>query len=92
MPLPSRWVPGHRDIAKAKTKEERTEIKRNDEADRPAKMATGLPLHGYTTTHPGYIAVNGSLAKNWIIERRHNLFSRTHWVSWLPLKGTSRMT
>ena len=30
-PLRSRWVPSHRDIAKAKTKEERTEIKRNDE-------------------------------------------------------------
>ena len=96
-PLRSRWVPSHRDIAKAKTKEERTEIKHNYEVDRPAKMATGLPLLGYTPTHPGDIAVNGgpapTPAKKWIIERRHyDLFSRTHWLSWLPLKGTRRMT
>ena len=61
-PLHSRWVPSHRDIAKAKTKEERTDIKRNDEVDRLAKMATGLPLPEYTPTHPGDIAVNAGLA------------------------------
>ena len=96
-PLQSRWVPSHRDIAKAKTKEERTEIKRNDEVDRLAKMATGLPLPEYTPTHPGDIAVNGgpapTQAKKWVIERRHyDLFSGTHLVSWLPLKGTCQMT
>ena len=47
-PLRSRWVPSHRDIAKAKTKEERIEIKRNNQVDRLAKMATGLPLPKYT--------------------------------------------
>ena len=52
-PLRSRWVPSHRDVAKAKTKEEQTGIKRNDEVDRWAKMATGLPLPEYTPTHPG---------------------------------------
>ena len=35
-PLWPRWFPSHRDIAKAKTKEERIEIKRNDEVDRLA--------------------------------------------------------
>ena len=54
-PLRSRWVPSHRDIATAKTKEERIEIKRNDEVDRLAKMATGLPLPEYTPTHPGHL-------------------------------------
>ena len=36
----SRWVPSHShtDMAKAKTKEERMEIKRNDEADRLPKL------------------------------------------------------
>ena len=61
-PLRLRWVPSHRDIAKAKTKEERTEIKRNDEVDRLAKMATGLPLPEYMPTHPGDITVNGGPA------------------------------
>ena len=61
-PLRSRWVPSHGDIAKAKAKEERTEIKRNDEVERLAKMATGLPLPEYTPTHPGDIAVNGGPA------------------------------
>ena len=78
-PLRLRWVPSHRDTAKAKTKEERTEIKSNDEADGLAKMATGLPLPEYIPTHPGDIVVNGgpmpTPAKKWIIERRHrNLF------------------
>ena len=96
-PLRSRWVPSHRDIAKAKTKEERTEVKRNNEVDRLAKMATGLPVREYTPTHPGDIAVDGSPAptpaKKWVIERRqYDLFSGTYWVSWLPLKGTRRMT
>ena len=78
-PLRLRWVPSHRDIGKAKTKEERTEIKHNDEVDRLAKMATGLLLPGYTPTHPGDIAVNGGPAKKWVIERRHyDLFSGTH--------------
>ena len=49
-PLRSRWVPSHRDIAKAKTKEERVEIKRNDEVDRLAKIATGLPSPECTPT------------------------------------------
>ena len=96
-PLRSRWVPSHRDIAKAKTKEEQTDFRRNDEVDRLAKMAIGLPLPEYTPTHPGDIAVHGgptpNPAKKWVIERRHcDLFSGTHWVSWLPLKGARRMT
>ena len=41
-PLRSRWVPSHKNIAKAKTKEERTDIKRTDEVDRLAKMANRL--------------------------------------------------
>ena len=60
--LRSRWGPSHRDIVKAKTKEERTEIKRNDEVHRLAEMATGLPLREYTPTHRGDIAVNGAPA------------------------------
>ena len=98
-PLRSRWVPSHRYTAKAKAKEERTDIRRNDEGDGLAKMATGLPLLEYTPTHLGDIAVNGvngpapTPAKKWVIERRHyDSFSGTHWVSWLPLKGTRRMT
>ena len=74
-PLRSRWVPSRRDMAKAKTKEEREEIKRNNEVDCVAKIAIGLPLLEYTPTQPGDIVVNGgpapTLAKKWIIERRH---------------------
>ena len=36
-PLWSRWVPNHRDITKARTKEERVEVTKNDEVDRLAK-------------------------------------------------------
>ena len=57
----------------------------------------GLPLPQYTPTHLGDIAIHDGPAsipaKKWIIERRHyDLFLGTHWVSWLPLKGTRRMT
>ena len=37
-PLQSRWVPSHRNKAKAKTKEQRIEIKPNDELDHLAKI------------------------------------------------------
>ena len=50
--LQFRSVPSHGDIAKAKTKEEKMEIKRNDEVDCLAKIAIGLPLLKYTPTHP----------------------------------------
>ena len=34
-----------------------------------------------------------TLAKKRVTKRRHHdLFSGTHWVSWLPLKGTRQMT
>ena len=56
-PLRSRRVPSHKDIANAKTQEERMEIRQNDEVDRLAKIATGLPLPDYTPVHPGDIAV-----------------------------------
>ena len=96
-PLRSRRVSSHKDIAKAKTKEERMEIKRNNEVYHLAKIATHLPLLDYASTHPSDIAVKGcpapTLAKKWVIERRHyDLFLGTHWVSWLRLKGTRRMT
>ena len=88
-PLRSRWVPSHRDIAKAKTKEERIEIKRNDEVDRVAKMAIGLPLPEYTPTHPGDIAVNGGPAptpeKPWTALSTRSGCWRTRpgtWSSW----------
>ena len=58
-PLQFRWVPSHTDMAKAKTKEEAMEIKRNDEVDRLAKIATGLPLPEYMPTYWGDIAVKG---------------------------------
>ena len=46
-PLRSRWVPSHADIAK--TKEERMEIKRNDEGDRLAKKLP--PAYRSLATH-----------------------------------------
>ena len=95
-PLGSRWVTSHRDIAKAKTKEEAMEIKRTNEVGCPTKMATGLPLPEYTPTCPGDITAKASPAptpaNKWITEKRHyDIFLGTHWVSWLPLKGTRRM-
>ena len=61
---------------KAKTKEERMEIKRNDEVNCLAKLATGLPLPDYEPTHLGNIDAKGgptpSMAKKWVIERRHH--------------------
>ena len=51
------------------------EITRNDEVDRLATIATGLPLPDYMSAHPFDIAVKGppapTLAKKWVIERRH---------------------
>ena len=81
-PLRSRWVPSHRDIAKAKTKE-RTKIKCNGEVDQLAKMAA----------HKGDIAVNGgpapTPAKKWVTEGRHyDLCSGTDSVFRLPNVAT----
>ena len=69
------------------------EIKRNDEVDRLANIATCPPLQDYKPMHPGDIAVKGgpapTPAKIWIVERRHyDVFLGIHWVSWLPLKET----
>ena len=79
-------------FGQCQVQDERMEIKRNNEVDRLAKIATGLPLLEYAHTHLGDIVVKGGLAPTsakWVIERRHyDLFLGTHWVSWLPLKGT----
>ena len=75
---------------------EGTVIKRNNEVDRLAKVATGLPLLEYTPTHPGGITVNGgsapTTAKKRMIEKRHyELFSQTHWLLWHPPDDLGKM-
>ena len=81
-PLRSRWVPSHTDIAKAKTKAERTDLKHNGEVDCPANMAIGLSLLEYTCTHSGDIQVNvgpsPTPTKKWVIARRRYDFFLQH--------------
>ena len=63
----------------------------------PVLYINGLLLSGAgvlpSTLNDTLSVRNSKKKKKWIIERRHyDLRMGMHWVSWLPLKGTRRMT
>ena len=57
-----RWIPGHRIASAARDGQELDDIHRNNEVDRPAKLATTLPLPLHTPETPPSISVGGTEA------------------------------
>ena len=92
-----RWIPSHRVIKRYHTEKEKKDIRHNDVVDRLAKLAAKLPLpEAPLGTVDSINICNGvtpTPAKKWIIEYRNEVrWARTHWTSWLPIRGTRRMT
>ena len=85
-----RWIPGHCQPSDARNAQQCTDIMRNDEVDRLAKLASTLPLLLYTPTFPSSISLGGTeaptLAKKWTAALRpYPTHPGVHWVTWLPL-------
>ena len=94
-PIPMRWIPGHRELTMASTKQDREDIRRNNEVDRWAKKAAGLPLPDIDPTDVSHVVTGGghapTPARKWILGCRNILgFRDAHWTTRLPLKGTRR--
>ena len=92
-----RWIPSHRVIKRYHTDQEKKDIKHNDVVDRLAKSAAKLPLPeaplGTVDSNAICNGVTPTPAKKWIIEYRNEVkWGGTHWMSWLPLRGSRRMT
>ena len=92
-----RWIPSHRVIKRYHTDQEKKDIKHNDVVDRLAKSVAKLPLPEEPLGTVDSITIcNGvtpTPAKKWIIEYRNEVkWGGTHWMSWLPLRGSRRMT
>ena len=84
-----RWTPSHRMIKRYHTEQEKTDIKHNDVLDKVAKLVAKLPLpeapQGAVDSITICNGVTPTPAKKWII-------AGIHWMSWLQLRGTRRMT
>ena len=94
-PIPMRWTPGHRELTQVSTKQDREDITRNNEVDRWAKKAAGLPLPDIDPTDVSHVVIGGghapTPARKRILGCRNNLgFRDAQWTTWLPLKGTRR--
>ena len=92
-----RWIPSHRVIKRYHTEKEKKDIRHNDAVDRLAKLAAKLPLpEAPLGTVDNINICNGvtpTPAKKWIIEYQNEVkWAGTHWTSWLPIRGTRRMT
>ena len=92
-----RWIPSHRVIKRYHTEHEKKDIKHNDVVDKLAKLAAKPPLpeapQGTVDSITICNGVTPTPAKKWIIEYRNGVkWAGTHWMSWLPLRGTRRMT
>ena len=90
-PIPMRWIPGHRGLVQARSRQVREDIRRNNEVDRWAKKAAGLPLRNVDPTDVSHIVIRGghapTPARKWILAYRNILgFRGAHWMTWLPLK------
>ena len=87
-----RWIPGHRQLSDARHAQQDTDIIRNNEVDRLAKLATTLPLPLYTPTFPSSISLGGTEAptpsNKWIAALcPYPTHPGVHWVTWLPLRA-----
>ena len=58
-PIPMRWIPGHHELTQASTKQDREDIRRNNEVDRWAKKAAGLPLPDIDPTDVSHVVIGG---------------------------------
>ena len=58
-PIPMRWILGHRELIQACTKQEREDIRRNNEVDKWAKKAAGLPHPDVDHTNVSHIVIGG---------------------------------
>ena len=92
-----RWIPSHRVIKQYHTQKEKKDIKHNDVVHRLTKLAAKVPLlEAHLGTVDSITICNGftpTPAKKWIIEYRNEVkWVGTHRTSWLPIRGTRRMT
>ena len=93
-----RWrlIPRHRTVKHYHTAEEKKDIRHNDTGDKLAKMTTKLPL--LEAPKGGVIASQFAMVphprqpRNGSWSCLESTCGGTHWTSWLPLKGTRRMT
>ena len=90
-----RWIPGHRQLSDARDAEQHTDILRNNEVDRLAKLATTLGLPIFTPTSPSSICLGGTeattLAKNRIAALLpYPTYPGVHFVTLLPLRARRR--
>ena len=58
-PIPMRWIPAHRKLTQASTKQDREDIRRNNEVERWAKKAAGLPLPDIDPTDVSHVVIGG---------------------------------
>ena len=87
------WVPSHTVIKRYHTDQEKKDIKHSYVVDRLAKSAAKLRLPeaplGTINSITIYNGVTPTPAKKWIIEYRNEVkWGGTHWISWLPLRGS----
>ena len=80
--LALQWIPSHRTIIAKCTQAEREEIRRNDEVDELAKMATSLPLPPASPATKASIILRGTEAptpaKKWLLNyRRYGVWKGT---------------
>ena len=58
-PIPMRWIPGHQELTQACTKQDREDIRRNNEVDRWAKNAAGLSLPNVDPNDVSHVVIGG---------------------------------
>ena len=86
------YRPGHRQLSDARNAQQHTDIMRNNEVDRLAKLATTPPLPIWTPGSPASISLGGTAApttaKKWIVALHpYTTQPGTHWVTLLPLRA-----
>ena len=89
------WIAGYCQLSDARDAQQHTDILRNHEVERLAKLATTLPLPLFTPTPPSPISLRGTQAptpsKKWMAALRPYLtHCGVHWVTWLPLRARPR--
>ena len=87
-----RWTPAYRKTSSPRDAREWDDIKRNNEVDRVAKLATSLPLPVHNPTSPSSISLGGTEAptpaSKWIAATRpYETYRGLHWATWLPLRA-----
>ena len=79
-PIPMRWIPGHRELVQACTKQDREDIWRNNEVDRWAKKAAGVPLLDVDPTDVSHIVIGGGHAPTLAPQKMDSGLPKYTWV------------